>query len=137
MILSQKHRQTVRKQLIKADDFLQSAYSQIESVNKNVPFCYFFPPSRVLVLCRGKSGLIFFQTLFLSVSLALSLPYLIPPSRYAEWVPVCGLCPSKLCLGVYLLLENKSLAERQTNGRVCTLLPGVSPSYRQPNHKQT
>lgn len=121
---------------LKPMTFFQSAYPQIESVNKNV-FCYFFPPPRVLCIMQRKPGLIFSQTLFLSVSLALFIPILIPPYITAtrNGSPVCGLCPSKLCLVVYLLLRINHWQKGKQMEWVCTFLPGVSPSYRQPNHK--
>lgn len=68
---------TVRKQLIKADDFLSKCIFSSESVNKNV-FCYFFPPPRV-PLHYAESTNLFFPNPF-SFCFSCSVPsYLIPP----------------------------------------------------------
>ena len=114
--------------------FFQSAYSQIESVNKNL-FCYFFPPPRVLCIMQREPGLVFSKPFFCFSCTVHS--YLIPTYITAtlNGSQVCGLCPSKLCLVIYLLLRINHWQKGKQMEWVCTFLPGVSPSYRQPNHK--
>ena len=64
--------------------FFQNAYSEIESVNKNL---FFFLPSFLRVLCimQGKPHLILFPNPF-SLSPALLVPILFPLTSLLYWV---------------------------------------------------
>lgn len=127
---------TVRKQLIKAIDFLSKCIFSNWSVNKNV-FCYFFPPPESSTIMQRKPGLIF-QTLF-SFCFSCSVPsYLIPPYIHCcmEWVS--GVWALKqLCLSVYLLLRINHWQKGKQMEWVCTLLPGWALPIGNPITKQT
>ena len=69
---------------LKLMTFFQSAYSQIESVNKNL-FCYFFPPPRVLCIMQREPGLVFSKPFFF-VSPALFIPILFPLTSLLRWM---------------------------------------------------
>lgn len=121
---------------LKPMTFFQSAYSQIESVNKNL-FCYFFSSPESPLHYAEEAWSYIFPNPF---SFCFSWPvrsYLIPTYITAtlNGSQVCGLCPSQLCLVVCLLLRINHWQKGKQMEWVCTLLPGVSPSYRQPNHK--
>lgn len=127
---------TVRKQLIKADDFLSKCIFSNWIREQKCILLFFSSPESPLHYAE-EAWSYFFPNPF-SFCFSCSVPsYLIPPYITAtrNGSPVCGLCPSKLCLGVYLLLRINHWQKGKQMEWVCTLLPGVSPSYRQPNHK--
>lgn len=97
---------TVRKQLIKADDFLSKCIILKLNPWIKIYSVIFFLPRESSALCRGSLVLFFPNTFSFCFSCTVR-SYLIPTYITAtlSGSQVCGLCPSKFCLVIYLLLS--------------------------------
>lgn len=143
MILSHVYGQSsVRKQLIKANDFLPKIMlcSEIQQWIKFILLFFYF--LSVLYIIQRKPCLILFPN---------SFPFSVP-CTVDSYLPTCmagalsGSCMGGLCtvgFAVCLLAsEDNPWQKRRQMGWVCTFLPGMwlfcdllQSSYMQPHHK--
>lgn len=108
---------TVRKQLIKADDFLSKCISSNWILEQKCILLFFSSPESPLHYAE-EAWSYFFPNPFSFCFSCTVHSYLNSPLHhcYAEWVSGVWALPKQALSCRLLASENKSLAERQTNG---------------------